>query len=96
MNKFYVRDGQNVKYLTSVPETVTFLENVVRLKLNRTRQDWMQHNIDLGHGPDDLSGKNFVESLAQIVEIGVVQKDGKHVRCSIHEATQFTSPEYGD
>ncbi len=96
MNKFYVRDGKNVAYFKTVSEVVYFLEKAVVLKLNTNRKDWMQHIMDLGHGLDDPSGKNFVESLASQIETGVVQRDGKHVRCSIFEATVFSSPEYGD
>jgi hypothetical protein len=95
MNKFYVRDG-GIKYFDNIPDVIAFLEVVVRLKLKMTRPEWMQHNMDLGHGPDESSGKNFVDTMASQVEIGCVQKDGKHVRCSIFEATQFSSPEYGD
>lgn len=96
MNKFYVKDGLNIKYFNQVPEVVLFLEQVVKLKLGKTRTQWMQHIRDLGHGYDDPNGKIFTESLADHVEVGAVQSDGKKVRCSIHEATQFTSPEYGD
>lgn len=96
MNKFYVRDGQLVKYFTDVKEVVLFLEKVVKAKTNMTRPEWMQHIIDLGHGYDDSSGKIFVDSLQSQVEIGVVQQNGKHVRCNIHEATDFLKPEYGN
>jgi hypothetical protein len=54
----------------------------------------MQHIIDLGHGLDDRPGKNFVESMQELVEIGVV-RGKKHVRCSIFEATVFDDPAYG-
>jgi hypothetical protein len=96
MNKFYVKDGQHLKYFSSVPEVVSFLEQVVKLKLKTTRSEWMQHIRDLGHGYDDALGRTFTESLADHVEVGVVQNGGKLVRCSIHEATAFTKPEYGD
>ena len=96
MNKFYVRENRNIKYFNQVSDVVSFLEQVVKLKLKMTRNEWMQHIRDLGHGPDDADGKNFTESLADQVEIGVVQSNNKHVRCSIFEATQFTQPEYGD
>jgi hypothetical protein len=96
MNKFYVRDGKNIKYFDSVPEVVSFLEKVVELKLKTNRKDWMQHIMDLGHGYDDADGKNFAESLVSHVEMGSVKSDGTHVRCSVHEATSFTKPEYGD
>ncbi len=95
MNNFYVRDGNQVKYLNTIPEVVAFLELVVKEKIKMNRAQWMQHNMDLGHGPDDKDGKNFVESMGELVEIGVVR--GKRlVRCNIFEATVFNKPEYGD
>ena len=96
MNKFYVKDGKLIKYFTEVSEVVSFLEKVVQVKLGMNRTMWMQHIIDLGHGYDDAAGKTFTESLAGEVEIGVVQREGNHVRCSIFEATSFTKPEFGD
>lgn len=96
MNVFYVRDGNNVAYFNLVSDVVSFLEKVVVLKLKMSRAQWMEHIVDLGHGSDDKNGKCFTESMAEQVEIGVVQKDGKHVRCSIHEATSFKDSAYGD
>lgn len=95
MNTFYVKDGRQIKYLNSVPEVVSFLELVVKEKTKMNRAEWMQHNIDLGHGPDDRDGKNFVESMQELVEVGV-SRGKKLIRCSIYEATAFTKPEYGD
>lgn len=95
MNKFYVRDGKDIKYFDEVSEVVSFLEKVVFLKCGMNRADWMQHIMDLGHGYDDNSGRNFTESLAEQVEIGVFGGN-RHVRCSIFEATVFKSPEYGN
>jgi hypothetical protein len=96
MNKFYVRDVGNIKYFNSVPEVISFLEKVVQVKLHMSRPQWMQHVVDLGHGNDEPTGNNFVNSLSEQVEIGAVQKDGKHVRCNIFEATGFSKEEYGD
>jgi hypothetical protein len=96
MNKFYVKDGNLVKYFTSVPDVISFLEQVVTLKLKTTRTDWMNHMRDLGHGYDDSLGRMFTESLQNHVEIGSVSSEGKLVRCNIHEATLFEKPEYGD
>lgn len=95
MNDFYVKDGRQVKYLNTVQEVVAFLELVVREKVKMNRAEWMQHNVDLGHGPDDRQGKNFVESMQELVEVGVV-RGKKLVRCSVFEATVFNKPEYGD
>jgi hypothetical protein len=96
-NKFYVRDGQLVKYFNTVPEVVSFLEEVVKLKYNMNRQEWMQHVADLGYGfgVDNEKGQVFVESLSQNLEVGVV-KEGKNIRTNIYEATNFSNPGYGD
>jgi hypothetical protein len=56
----------------------------------------MQHIVELGHGLDDKAGKCFTESLSEQVEVGTVQSNGKHVRCSIFEATSFKDPAYGN
>lgn len=96
MNKFYVRDGNNIKYFGQVNEVVKFLEQVVKLKLKMSRAEWMQHNMELGSGPDDSTGVVFTETMASQVEIGVVQKENRHVRCNIFEATQFKTEGYGD
>lgn len=96
MNKFYVRDRKQIKYFDSVPEVVAFLELVVKEKQKMNRAEWMQHCIDLGGNPDDRFGKNFVESMAELVEIGTVQKTGQHVRCNIFEATVYSDPAYGN
>ena len=93
MNKFYVRDGKLIKYFDAVSQVVSFLEMVVKEKCNMTRPEWQQHIVDLGHGPDERA---FVDSLQEQVEIGCVQRDGKHVRCNIYEATVFKKVEYGD
>lgn len=95
MNDFYVKDGKQIKYLNSVQEVVAFLELVVKEKTKMNRSEWMQHNIDLGHSPDDALGKSFVETMGELVEIGAV-RGSKLVRCNIHEATIFDKPEYGD
>lgn len=96
MNKFYVRDSGNIKYFNEVSQVVSFLEQVVKLKLKMTRAEWMQHNMELGSGPDDSTGVVFTETMASQVEIGVVQKENRHVRCNIFEATQFKTEGYGD
>lgn len=95
MNNFYVKDGRQVKYLNTISEVVAFLELVVQEKQKMNRAQWMQHNVDLGHGPDDRDGKNFVDSMQELVEVGVV-RGSKQIRCSIFEATSFTDPAYGD
>jgi hypothetical protein len=96
MSKYYIRDGRQTKYLSSVQEVVWFLEQVVKEKLKMNRAEWMQHYADLGHGIDDHMGKAFTESLGDYVEVGMVHDDGKHVRCNIHENKIFDKPEYGD
>ena len=94
MNKFYVSDG-TVVYFSTVKELVTHLESIVKRKTGKSRAEWMQHLIDLGHGYDDSAGMIFTQSLAEMVNIGVV-RDGKLVRCNVHDTDSFKSPEYGD
>lgn len=96
MKQFYVRDQGQIKYFSAVPEVVLFLEQVVKFKFQKTRSQWMEHVIDLGYGLDDREGRVFTESIADQVEIGTVQKDGRHVRCNIFEATTYLNGDYGD
>ena len=96
MNKFFVKDRNQIRYFTNVSDVVLFLELVVKEKLKMNRSEWMQHVMDLGHGPDDTAGRSFVDTMQNHVEIGCVQKNGKCVRCNIFEATQFNDPAYRD
>jgi len=91
--QFYVNDGE-VKYFDSVPQVVKYLEVLVERKFGQTRKQWMDNLISLGYQPDDLNGKTFTESVAERVEIGLI-KNSRRIRCNIHEAINFRSPEYG-
>lgn len=96
MNKFYVKDGGNVYGFGTVNEVVSFLEKLLFHKTKMTRKQWMENVTDLGHGPDEPTGKRFVDSLQENqFEIGVLRNQ-KTVRCNIFEATAFQKPEYGN
>lgn len=98
--KYYVIDNTQKNksvYFDNLPSVVNYLEEAVKRKFRQNRSGYMQNLIDLGHGPDDPNGKNFVGSLYQHFEIGVV-KQLRHVPCNIHEATQYSGyrQEMGD
>jgi hypothetical protein len=95
MSKFYVKDGNLSKSFDSIPEVITFLEKVVEYKTGLKRPDWMQRMFELGHGVDDNTGRNFVDSLQEYVEVGVL-RNNKPVRCNIFEAVVFKKPEHGN
>lgn len=95
MSNFYVKDGHLIRHFRTISEVISFLEKVVVHKTGKSRPEWMQYMFELGHGTDDSTGRNFVDSLQEHLEIGVV-RDKKPIRCNIFEATVFNKPEYGD
>jgi hypothetical protein len=98
--KFYIRDttlGNTPVYYSTLGEVIKHLEGTIQRKFRKSRRDYMQNLTELGHGYDDSTGKNFVDSLYQHFDIGVV-KQLRHVRCNIHEISQYSGyrTEMGD
>lgn len=98
MNRYYVFDTtvNPVKYVTfdTVPQVVKYLEEYIQRALKQTRPQFMYELAELGHGEDDPRGVNFTRQLSEYVNIGKIQ-NGKPVKCDIHVAERFSSPEYG-
>ncbi len=89
--KFYLFDtttGNNPVYFENIPSLINHLEGTVQRRFRMNRRTYMQHLVDLGHNPDDPTGKTFVESMSQYFNIGVV-KDLRHVKCNVHEVVQY-------
>lgn len=96
MNKFYVKDGSSAYGFETLNEVVAFLEKAVVHKTGMSRKQWMENVTDLGYGPDEPTGNNFVNSLQERhFEIGVL-RNNKPVRCNVFEAMAFKKPEYGN
>ena len=98
--RYYIIDNTIRKdpfIYNSVNEVVKHLESSVQRKFRQTRQQYMQHLIDLGYGYDDESGKVFTQSLSEHFNIGVVNGNS-YKRCNIHEVSQYSKyrTEMGD
>ncbi len=99
--RYYIIDNTIRKepfIYNSVNEVVKHLETAVQHKFRKTRQQYMQNLIDLGHGYDDPQGKVFTQSLSEYFNIGTVRKDGTFVKGNIHEVEQYSKyrTEMGD
>jgi len=98
MSKFYVQDPllKRVVYHNTVSDVVRHLSEMVKPLTGHSKAEFIQHLIDLGHGYDDPQGVMFTRAMAEKVNIGVLNKDKTHVRCDVHEVTNFQKEEYGD
>jgi hypothetical protein len=101
-NKYYIIDQTLQKdpfFYDTLPQVVKHLEGTVIRAAKKDRKHYMEDLADFGFGPDDASGVSFTDSVAEHLgtEIGLV-KQGKLVRCNIHEATLYSkySEEMGD
>lgn len=98
MNKFYIQDSTVGKYVyfNTVNELVNYLDKMVPRAHKISRNQYMQNLIDLGHGYDDRAGVTLTRAMQEQFNLGVVTKEGKHVRTDVHTATNFLNKEYGD
>lgn len=69
-------------------KVVSYLENLCRKKLKKTRKDFMFEMETLGHGYDDPQGVNFTTMMGEYFEVGALKKDGRMVRTNIHELSR--------
>jgi hypothetical protein len=84
---FYIKDttiSSSPFIYNNVNDVVKHLEGTVKRRFNKTRAEYMQHIIELGHGYDDGDGVTFTNSLSEYFDIGVVRVD-KYIRTNIHE-----------
>ena len=98
--KFYIIDRQvstKPAIFNNVNEVVNTLEKVVQYKFKLNRKQYMQNLIDLGYGYDDKEGSNFVSSLAEHFDMGVIRQ-GQYLRTNIHESINHNKyrKEYGN
>ena len=84
---YYIKDTtiNKIIYKKNVQEVVKHLEEVCKRFHRKSRNIYMDEMISLGHGYDDDQGVYFTELLSADFDIGVVKKDGKHLKCNIHE-----------
>jgi len=84
---YYINDTtiNKVVTFTDANEVVSYLENLCRTKLRKTRKELMFEMECLGHGGDDRQGVNFTAMMGEHFEVGALKKDGRMVRTNIHE-----------
>ena len=84
---YYIKDTtiNKIIYKNNVQEIVKHLEEVCKRYHKKSRKLYMDEMVSLGHGYDDDQGVYFTELLGADFDIGVLRRDGKHIKCSIHE-----------
>lgn len=84
---YYIKDTTINKfvYKNNVNEVVNYLENLCKKFHKKTRKSFMDDMANLGYGYDDEQGVYFTELMRNDFEVGVLRKDGRHVRANIHE-----------
>lgn len=96
--RYYIKDStiRKVVYFNQINELVSYFNQLIPRAHKVTRDQYAQHLMDLGHGPDDSMGVTMTRVLSEQFDIGIERKNGKLERTDIHAATQFTDEGYGD
>ncbi len=96
--KIYIKDTtsnpQAEKVFGNYREAVNYLEGVCLRGFGQPRKTRMLLLEEIGHGYDDPNSVNFVRSMAEKVEMGVV-REGRRMRCDI-TALLYDKEEYGN
>ena len=82
----------------SYSEIVRHLEGMCQRAFGEPRKARMVLLESLGHGYDDPDAVNFVRSMAQQFNMGVIRDGvtaGEQMRCDITSVKLFQSEEYG-
>jgi|TARA_R110000868_G_C10538508_1_gene734687 hypothetical protein len=90
--KYYILDttiGKNPVFFSELNEVIKYLEGSCKRTTGLSRKDYMQNRVDLGHPYDESSGRNFIEAMAETINMGLVKNDGL-MRCNICEATHYS------
>lgn len=80
------------------PDTVKYLEGMSVRKFKQSRKDRMLMLEEIGHGYDDSSSVNFVRSMADVFEMGVIRNNAgalNRMRCDIVNISLFQKEEFG-
>jgi hypothetical protein len=96
--QYYVVDttsspDQVLKFNT-YPEIVNHLEIMSKRRYRKSRKERMIDLEEVGHGPDDRQAVNFVRSMAEVFNLGIVRDEGL-MRCDITAVEYFQKEEYG-
>lgn len=88
--KYFIKDttANKLVIFENLPQTVNYLEDLCRKTLRKTRKQFMDEMVSLGHGYDDDQGAYFTQLMSEKFQIGVQKDNGKLVKTNIHEATR--------
>ena len=95
--KFYIQDSTIGRYVTfnTVPELVSYFNEMIPRAYNMSRSQYVQNLIDLGYGYDDPAGVTLTRAMADQFNMGVV-KNNSYVRTDVHEAIAFGNTEFSE
>ncbi len=79
---YYIKDTTKNKVVTFTDpnEVVSYLENLCRVKLRKTRKELMFEMESLGHGHDDPQGVNFTTMMGEYFEVRTRRKTKTNIQ----------------
>ena len=89
-----VNPAQEVRF-NAYPPAVKRLEEMSIRSFSQTRKNRMLVLEELGHGYDDPDAVNFVRSMAESFNMGVI-RDGLRMRCDITAIPLYQKEEFGN
>ena len=96
--KYYVADSTinppKVQMFETYPEIIRYLEQMSQRHFGQNRKERMILLEEVGHGDDDPQGVNFVRSMADTFNMGVVREHNL-VMCDIVNVALYQKEEYG-
>jgi hypothetical protein len=97
--KLYVTDTTfntpQVKQFDTYISLVKYLDDLSKRKFGQNRKQRMIVLEEIGHGYDDPQAVNFVRSMAESFDMGVI-RDNRLVRCDIPAVAFHQKEEFGD
>lgn len=81
-------------FFTDYKSVVRYLEGMVQRETGHPRKNYMLFLESVGHGGDDSDSVNFVRSMSERFDIGII-REGRRMRCDITAASMYNKPEYG-
>ena len=87
------------KRFSTYPGAVKYLEDMSYRKFGQNRKQRMIMLEEIGHGYDDRESVNFVRSMQDVFEVGVVRNDAgqeRRMKCDITSLGVYQKEEYGN
>lgn len=85
------------KRFGSYPQIVQYLEQMTPRAFKQTRKERMLMLEEIGHGYDDTDSVNFVRSMSEKFNIGVIRDaiKAEKMRCDITSVALYQKEEFG-